>query len=335
MSVNCDALLGSGLFFADQPVAAEAAGFANQANCILVISTVIVVALLVAVAAASRSKIGLVSTGMGTVFEIAYEFVADMAISMMGPVGKRFVPFCMSIFLFVLLSNWSGLLPFPALASLAHGEEHGYVFEAPTTQFSTTFAMAVVSFVAVIFFGMRKYMFGAEEQTEEDPDEQDPALKDVMSEEENRSEHHHSHGDGPIKGFFTWWTHYLHPTPMLWHDMQGIMRYLLVPVLGCLFIVLNIIEELARLVSLSIRLYGNLHGEHVVKSNLVSTMQDFVNQALGGGMAAFIGYLIMAVLMWGCSFFVTCIGTLAGFIQAYVFFVLTLSYISHVATDEH
>ena len=134
MSVYCNTLWGSGFFFADQSVPAEAAGFASQANCILVLSTVIVVFLLAAVAAASRSKIGLVSTGMGTIFEMAYEFVADMAISMMGPVGKRFVPFCMSIFLFVLLSNWSGLLPFPALASLAHGEEQGYVFEAPTTQ---------------------------------------------------------------------------------------------------------------------------------------------------------------------------------------------------------
>ena len=169
---------------------------------------------------------------------------------------------------------------------------------------------------------MRKYMFGAEERTE----------KTNASDTEEK---HHSEGMGPIKGFFGWWTHFLHPTPMLWHDMQGAMRYLLVPILGCLFVVLNIIEEVARLVSLSIRLYGNIHGEHVVKSNLVNTMQDFISQALSGGGAALVGYFIMSLLMWGCSFFVTCIGTLAGFIQAYVFFVLTLSYISHVATDEH
>lgn len=330
MSVYCSALWEGGFFFAAEAAHGEMTGFNNPANCVLVISTVIVVALLVIIAAISRSKIGLVSTGMGTVFEMAYEFVSDMAVSMMGPVGRRFVPFCMSMFLFVLISNWSGLLPFPALSALAHGEEKGYIFECPTTQFSTTFAMAVVSFVAVIFFGMRKYMYGAEEHPAEQAADQRSSAEDTHQESG-----HHSHGDGPIKGFFTWWTHYLHPTPMLWRDMQGVMRYLLVPVLGCLFIVLNIIEEVARLVSLSIRLYGNLHGEHVVKSNLVSTMQDFINQAFSGGAAALAGYMIMAALMWGCSFFVTCIGTLAGFIQAYVFFVLTLSYISHVAVDEH
>lgn len=331
MSVYCNALWGSGLFFANEAAKGELTGFDNPANCVLVISTAIVVTLVVATAAVSRSKIGLISTGMGTVFELAYEFVADMAVSMMGRVGRRFVPFCMSMFLFVLISNWSGLLPFPALSSLAHGEEQGYVFECPTTQFSTTFAMAVVSFVAVIFFGMRKYMFGAEESPEETAEDKSQLQEDAGDE----AKVHHSRGDGPIKGFFTWWTHYLHPTPMLWHDMKGAMRYMLVPILGCLFIILNIIEEVARLVSLSIRLYGNLHGEHVVKSNLVGTMQDFVNQSINSAGLVKLGYFIMAALMWGCSFFVTCIGTLAGFIQAYVFFVLTLSYISHVATDEH
>lgn len=295
-------------------------GFSNPANRMLAISCAIVVAVIIAVAAISRMNIRVVSSGTGIVFEVIYDFVHDMAVSMMGPVGKRFVPFCMSLFLFVLFSNWSGLLPVPAYKGILHGSEQMPMYECPTSQFSVTLAMAMVSFLCIIYFGMRRYMFGAFDA-------------ETQKKMEARGEHT-SHGSGVVGGFFGWWTHFLHPVPVLWKEMAGAMKYLLLPVLACLFVVLNIIEELARLISLSIRLYGNLHGEHVVKSNLISTLQDFLHQAGEGGFAI-IGYGVMSLLMWGCSFFVTCIGTLAGFIQAYVFFVLTLSYISHVATDSH
>lgn len=295
-------------------------GFSNPENCMLVISCAVVVGVIIAVAAISRMNIKAVSSGTGIVFEMVYDFVHDMAVSMMGPVGKRFVPFCMSIFLFVLFSNWSGLLPMPAYRGIEPHDESLPLFECPTSQFSVTLAMAMVSFLCIIFFGMRKYMFGAFDE-------------ETRKKKETRGEHV-SHGSGVVGGFFGWWTHFLHPVPDLWKEMAGAMKYLLLPVLACLFVALNIIEELARLISLSIRLYGNLHGEHVVKTNLISALQDFLHQAGQGGFAI-VGYGVMSLLMWGCSFFVTCIGTLAGFIQAYVFFVLTLSYISHVAADEH
>ena len=315
------ALLGGSLWLAE-----EACGFANPANVILVISSAVIVGVIVLAAALSRRGIAVVPSGMGAVLEMVYDFVYEMAVSVMGPVGRRFVPFCMSLFLFIIISNWSGLLPFPAFEALGTEDGHALtVFECPTTKISTTLALAMVSFVGVIFFGMRKYMFGAEERTEE---------QSSASGEENREEREHSHGDGVVKGFFNWWTHYLHPTPTLWKETKGAMRYLLCPVLAVLFIAINIIEEVARLISLSIRLYGNLYGEHSVKSNLMSSMHDFIDQAMAGGIGAKIGFGIMSLLMWGSTLFVTCLGMLAGFIQAYVFFILTLSYISHVATDE-
>ena len=289
-------------------------GFDKPANRVLVISTAIVVALVVVLALVSRKKIGLISTGMGAIFEYIYEFVLGMANSMMGSVGERFVPFCMSIFLFVLISNWSGLLPVPAFEevnAVTQQAESEPIFECPSANFNTTLAMAMVTFLAFNFYGLRKNICGTYED---------------------------SKGEGLIKGFGCWLMHFLHPTPNLWRDMQGVMRYCLVPILGCLFLVLNIIEEVARLISLSIRLYGNIFGEHTVKSNLYSNMQGFVNSGgaslTNGEVGGALGMYVIALLMWACSFFATCIGTLAGFIQAYVFFVLTLSYISHVATDE-
>ena len=332
-------MMGSlgGLFLAAE---VGAMGFENPANRLLVMSTALVVAVVIAVAWLGRQGTGLVPHGMGAIFEHIWDWIDDLSQGMMGREGRRYVPFAMSIFLFVLASNWSGLLPMPKYAHGEHGaaahaqasaeaeapaaeapeaEAHP-LFEAPSVSFNTTLAMAMVSFLAFNFYGIRKSLEGPSAHAGE--------------------EHGHGHGKpGVVGGLFNWVTHFWQPTPMLWRDLSGAMRYMLVPLLACLFIVLNIVEEVARLVSLSIRLYGNIFGEHQVKLKLAETMQTFLGEAtasikagaLGGG----VGFGMMAGLLWVSSFFVMCIGTLAGFIQAFIFFVLTLSYISHAVAEEH
>src|SRR5690606_24190037 len=149
-------------------------------------------------------------------------------------------------------------------------------------------------------------------------------------------DHHHAPAGG-FGGFINWVAHFWQPTPMLWRDLSGGLRYALVPFLALLFIFLNIVEEVARLLSLSIRLYGNISGEDQVMSKLLETMQGFIGSvtAQDAGVVGLVGYGLMAMLLWVSSFFVMCIGTLAGFIQAFIFFVLTLSYIAHAVADEH
>ncbi len=303
------------------------AGFADPANRTLLASTAVVVAVVVLLAWVARRRSGLVPTGLGAVVEHLYDWVDEMARDMMGPQGRRYVPFAMSIFLFVLASNWSGLLPVPKFAEAGappvalHSQESGEqvvghpLFEAPSVSFNTTLALAVVSFLSFNFYGLRKNL------------------------EVHPGSVHGSHRRGGIAGFVKWLSHFWEPTPMLWRDLSGAMRYLLVPLLACLFIVLNVVEEFARLISLSIRLYGNIFGEHEVKTQLTSTLSGFLGQSesafqagsVGGGA----GYGMMSLLLWGSSFFVLCVGALAGFIQAFIFFVLTLSYISHVVAEDH
>lgn len=323
-------------------------GFDNPANVILVYSTVLVVGLVVGVAWLGRQGTGLVPKGMGAIFEHIYDWIDDLAQGMMGREGRRYVPFAMSIFLFVLASNWSGLITFPAFEShdvavaqveleaavASHGEaqeaggEHGHpIFEAPSVSFNTTLALAMVSFLAYYFYGIRKSLEPRAHHGHDDP----------------HGGHHEPVAPGVVGGLLQWLGHYWQPTPMLWKDLSGALRYLLVPLLALLFIVLNVVEELARLLSLSIRLYGNVSGEHQVKGKLLETMQGFLTDAgsmlsdPGGlaGLAGTVGYGLMAGLLWGSSFFVACIGTLAGFIQAFIFFVLTLSYIAHAVAEEH
>ena len=327
--------------------AGELTGFANPANRVVVISSAIVVGLIVVLAWIGRRGTGIVPSGLGAIFEHVDDFVDDMAYSMMGRTGRNYVPFAMSIFLFVLIANWSSLLPMPAFPVEGVAGEVGQaepIFEAPSVSFNTTLALAVVTFLAFNYYGLRGRIVGEPplpgESEPSAPEAQPVGDASAVGESEKKSEpvHEGQHGYGLFKGFFVWLAHFLSPTPSLWRELTGALRYLLVPLLGCLFVVLNIVEELARLISLSIRLYGNLYGEHQVKAKLMETMAGFVDQAKAGvaeGSASAIGYGVMTLLLWGSSFFVTCIGTLAGFIQAYIFFVLTLSYISHVVGDEH
>lgn len=331
-----------------------AQGFSNPANQILVGSTVVVVALVVMVAWLGRQGTGLVPKGMGAVFEHVWDWIDDLARDMMGPEGRRYVPFAMSIFLFVLASNWSGLLPMPKFAhgwppAAAHAAEAAQespgasaheepLFEAPSVSFNTTLALAMVSFLAFNFYGLRKNLEGPRPHAPMGA----PADPHEAGDQGHGATPAHGHAPGKgggLGGLVTWVAHFWQPTPMLWRDLSGPMRYLLVPLLACLFIVLNIVEEVARLVSLSIRLYGNIYGEHQVKGKLAETMQSFLDQSgasfQSGGIGPAAGYGVMAVLLWASSFFVTCIGTLAGFIQAFIFFVLTLSYISHAVAEDH
>lgn len=69
--------------------------------------------------------------------EYVYEGLANFATSLGGPPARRYVPIFVALFLFILLSNWSGLVPFvgrvPAL-------------RAPTSDLNVTIGLALFSF---------------------------------------------------------------------------------------------------------------------------------------------------------------------------------------------
>ncbi|MCE7869265.1 F0F1 ATP synthase subunit A [bacterium CPR1] len=324
----------------------------NQDQILAIASTAFVYLVLLGTAAVARSGIGVVPRGWGAVYEHIFEWLDGLAQDLMGPEGRKYVPFAMSIFLFVLISNWSGLLPWPTFEAPAHEipmsaeagghgeappetgqqEHHAIGYVPPSTSFNTTLALALISFGAFNLFGLQKRIFppkqeehahtGHAEHVPEDP--QHPVA--------------HHHNPGGLAGLGIWIAHFWQPTPQLWASMEGPMRLMLVPFLAVLFILLNIVEELARILSLSIRLYGNIFGEASVHHNLMATMFTFFTGALSSlaqGNLAGLGTGVLVVVLWGASVFATCLGGLAGFIQAMIFSVLTLSYIGHAVADDH
>jgi F-type H+-transporting ATPase subunit a len=78
-------------------------------NAVLLTIIVDIVLILIAVLATARMK--LIPTGLQNFMEFVIEFLYNLAESIAGPRARAFFPWAATIFLFVLISNWSGLIP--------------------------------------------------------------------------------------------------------------------------------------------------------------------------------------------------------------------------------
>ncbi len=144
-------------------------------------------------------------------------------------------------------------------------------FSPPTNNLNTTLGLGIISFVAYNFFGVRE------------------------------------HGVGYIKQF-------IGPMTSLPSSSKKILSLLFVPVLIVsifFFTVLESISHLVRPVSLSLRLFGNMFGDHLV-------VEIFTNLTKVGVPVAF--YLL---------------GALVSLIQAFVFTLLSVIYVAMAVSHEH
>lgn len=82
--------------------------------------------------------------------EYVYEGLANFATSMGGPKARRYVPIFVTFFLFILLSNWSGLLP---------GVGRTEQLRAPTSDVNVTIGLALVAFFLFHIEGIRALGF--------------------------------------------------------------------------------------------------------------------------------------------------------------------------------
>jgi F-type H+-transporting ATPase subunit a len=87
----------------------------------------------------------LVPTRGQSMAELSYEFVANMIHSSTGEDGLKFFPFVFSLFIFVLLANFFGMVPGSFTI---------------TSQIAVTFALASLVILAVIVTGFMKHGIG-------------------------------------------------------------------------------------------------------------------------------------------------------------------------------
>lgn len=103
---------------------------------------------------AGTRRMSLVPSGAQTLVEMTYEFVAKMVRDAMGDEGRPFFPFIFTLFMFVFMSNFLGLLP-----SIPGTPEALHVF-TPTSHIAVTFMLAVLSVGLVIVIGFMKNGLG-------------------------------------------------------------------------------------------------------------------------------------------------------------------------------
>ena len=94
---------------------------------------------LTAIAAARRGK--LVPDGLQNFWESIVEGINGFASGILGPHGPKHVPFLGTLFLYILIMNWSGLIP---------------LSKAPTAAWSTTLAVGIITMVYVQITGVRE-----------------------------------------------------------------------------------------------------------------------------------------------------------------------------------
>lgn len=227
---------------------------------------------LVVALVASRRK-GIVPKGIHNVTEAIVEFMLTEVQKVTGDTkrAKQFLPIVGTIFLFILFSNWLGLLPGTGSIGV-WGMHEGHVALIPllrpaASDLNLTLAIAAFAVLASHFFGLVKL--------------------------------------GPIN----------HMSKFV--NIRGIFQSLkkgpvaiVVAIIEFGVGLIEIVSEVAKVVSLSLRLFGNIFAGEVLLTVMLGLM----------------AYVLPIPFMF--------LELLVGVIQATVFAMLTLAYLT-VATESH
>ena len=106
--------------------------------------TWLTMAIVILISWLATRNLKMIPTGWQNVVEILVSWLDTQVSSMMGKRGLFLVPFIMSLFMFLLTSNWLGLIP---------------TLSSPTNDLNTTVALALVSSFMVHFMALKNQGF--------------------------------------------------------------------------------------------------------------------------------------------------------------------------------
>ncbi len=225
-----------------------------------------------------RKKVKLIPGRLQNILEAVMEMLLDTFDSVTGSRQRslKFFPFVFSFFIFILLNNWLGLLP--GIGSIGQVvSEHGGklfipFFRGGTADLNTTFALAIIGVAASHIFGM--VAIGLWNYSNKFIN-----LKALI--------------EIPKKVFKD-------PAVLIVNPIKFFVG------------LLEIISELAKIASLSFRLFGNI----------------FAGEVLVASMAAILAFGLPIPFMF--------LEVMVGVIQALIFAMLILTYLTMMATvEEH
>ena len=128
------------------PSGAVVVGFHPSITSTILTMWIVTAILLVAVIGLTRGLM-LRPGGRQNLIEFAYETLSDFATSLGGPSARPYIPLFAALFIYILFSNWSGLVP-----PVGRLEE----LRAPTSDLNITIGLALVSFIVFEYEGFRR-----------------------------------------------------------------------------------------------------------------------------------------------------------------------------------
>jgi len=106
----------------------------------------VAMAVLIGLALAARFSLKKTApTGVQNLLETIVSGLENFVVDIMGPEGRQYLPLIGSLFLFILVCNLEGLIP---------------GFDSPTANINTTLALALVTFTATHYIGVRRHGIG-------------------------------------------------------------------------------------------------------------------------------------------------------------------------------
>lgn len=214
---------------------AQLGGFTFHMDTLMM--TWLTMALVLLLAFAATRRLSLAPRGWQNLLEMLVEALLEQMDGAMGPKGRKLAPLIITLFLFLLIGNWIGLVP--GLAS-------------PTNDLNTTLGLALMVIGLVHILGVIN--------------------------------------KGPVR----YVKHFFEP---------------FIP-----FVIINIIEELAKPITLSFRLFGNILAGEILIIILGILVPMWIP--------------IPNIVWMGFSVFV-------GAVQAFIFTMLSMSYLANSIQDGH
>lgn len=212
----------------------QLAGF--QFNLDTLQMTWLTMAVVVLIAFCATRGLKLVPRGWQNIVEILVTAILEQVDSVMGPKGRKLAPLLVTLFLFILVSNWVGLVP---------------GFASPTNDINTTFGLALMIVLLLHILGV--------------------CFKGV-----------------------TYLKHFFQP---------------FLP-----FVIINVIEEIAKPITLAFRLFGNI---------------------LAGEILIIILGILLPIWMPVPGVVWLLFSVFVGAVQAFIFTMLSMSYLSNAVKDDH
>jgi F-type H+-transporting ATPase subunit a len=232
------------------------------------------VAIIVLISLVLRMKIKEIPGKIQNIFEVVFEGALSVCDQVTNDrsLSLRIFPFAISVFFFILLNNWLGILPLGAFGLLESGE-HGLAFipiiRGGTADINTTLALAVLSVLGANLFGV--FSIGA----------------------------------------WKTFNKYLNLKALgeIFKKIKKEPTIILVAPITFMVGLFEIIGEMAKMASLSFRLFGNV----------------FAGEVLLASIAALVAYIVPIPFLF--------LEIFVGIIQAFIFSILSVVYFTIGASD--